>query len=169
MAAPSSAEIIRVIVVADASPLNYLILIEEIDLLPKLFGRVLVPAGVVAELQDPSAPSQVTQWIANRPGWLEVRESPEIRKEITYLDRGESEAISLALALNIPKLLIDDFAGRQAAKFLSLEVTGTLGLLKLAAQAGYLDEVSALRKLMGTNFRLSRSMRDALAQRNNPI
>ena len=31
------------IVVADTSPLNYLVLIDEIDLLPAIFGRVLLP------------------------------------------------------------------------------------------------------------------------------
>jgi predicted nucleic acid-binding protein len=34
-----------VIVVADASPLRYLILIEEVRVLPALYGRVIVPPG----------------------------------------------------------------------------------------------------------------------------
>jgi len=31
------------IVVADTTPVNYLILIGEIDVLPKLYGRVVIP------------------------------------------------------------------------------------------------------------------------------
>jgi predicted nucleic acid-binding protein len=38
------------IAVADTSPLCYLILIGEIDLLPKLFDRVLLPEAVRTEL-----------------------------------------------------------------------------------------------------------------------
>jgi len=33
------------IVVADTSPLNYLVLIDEIALLPALFQKVLIPPG----------------------------------------------------------------------------------------------------------------------------
>lgn len=43
------------VVVADTSPLNYLVLIGEIDLLRRLYGRVVVPSEVVAELTDRGA------------------------------------------------------------------------------------------------------------------
>jgi hypothetical protein len=39
------------IVVADTSPLNYLVLIDEVGLLPALFGQVLFPQAVFRELQ----------------------------------------------------------------------------------------------------------------------
>jgi predicted nucleic acid-binding protein len=35
------------LVVADASPVHYLILVEAIDVLPKLFSRVVIPAHVI--------------------------------------------------------------------------------------------------------------------------
>jgi uncharacterized protein len=47
------------IVVADASPLNYLIQIDSDNLLHELFGRVLVPAAVMEELGHPRAPVMV--------------------------------------------------------------------------------------------------------------
>jgi predicted nucleic acid-binding protein len=34
------------LVVADTGPLNYLVLIEAIELLPKLFEKVFAPEGV---------------------------------------------------------------------------------------------------------------------------
>ena len=43
------------IVVADTSPLNYLLLIDEIELLPAIFGHVLVPHTVLQELLHPIA------------------------------------------------------------------------------------------------------------------
>jgi predicted nucleic acid-binding protein len=50
-----------VIVVADTSPLNYLILIDQADLLPSLFGEVLLPHAVHRELQHPKTPERVRQ------------------------------------------------------------------------------------------------------------
>ena len=51
------------IVVADTSPLNYLVLIDEVDLLPALFGEVLIPQAVFQELKHPKTPAKVQQWI----------------------------------------------------------------------------------------------------------
>lgn len=45
------------IAVADTSPLCYVVLVGEIDLLPALFSEVLVPPGVAAELSDHRAPA----------------------------------------------------------------------------------------------------------------
>ena len=44
------------LVVADTSPLNYLILIEAVEILPMLFEQVLVPAAVHNELADVDTP-----------------------------------------------------------------------------------------------------------------
>ena len=61
------------IVVADTSPVNYLVLIDEIDLLPIIFGKVLIPEAVMEELQHPRTPPKVRQWIVNLASWIEVR------------------------------------------------------------------------------------------------
>ena len=60
------------IVIADTSPINYLILIGEIEILPKLYGRILVPPSVCGELKSLDAPKLVRLWIAQppySPGW----------------------------------------------------------------------------------------------------
>jgi predicted nucleic acid-binding protein len=54
------------IVVADTSPVNYLVLIDEIELLPFLFGHVLLPRAVFQELQHSKTPEKMRQW--NRSG-----------------------------------------------------------------------------------------------------
>ena len=57
------------IVVADTSPLNYLILIDEIDLLPALLGKVLLPYAVFRELKHPkTAPKVLNGWRIFRHG-----------------------------------------------------------------------------------------------------
>jgi predicted nucleic acid-binding protein len=44
------------IVIADTSLINYLVLIEQIEVLPKLYGRILIPPSVYEELQQGSHP-----------------------------------------------------------------------------------------------------------------
>lgn len=61
------------IVVADTTPVNYLILIGEIDVLAKLYGRVVIPPAVHDELTCSRAPESVRGWIAQPPAWLEFR------------------------------------------------------------------------------------------------
>lgn len=57
------------VVIADTSPLNYLILIGEVDLLAGLFRKVLIPDVVVSELRDSGAPPVVAEWASHLPSW----------------------------------------------------------------------------------------------------
>ena len=128
------------IVVADTSPLNYLILIDEIKLLAALFGQVLVPQAVVRELAQEKTPLPVRQWITCPPPWLEVRTLVSAANPaLMNLDAGEREAIQLALELRISTVLMDEADGREAAERLHLEVRGTLGILERAAKIGKID------------------------------
>ena len=82
------------IVIADTTPLNYLVLIEQADLLPRLFGRVLIPPAVFEELQNTEAPEAVRVWIASRPSWLQIHQlhiAPDAG--LDYLDAGERETL----------------------------------------------------------------------------
>ena len=152
------------IVVADTSPLNYLILVGEVHLLPTLFETVLIPSAVGAELQHPAAPEAVRTFIKSPPNWLILKElSNPPHPELAGLDRGESEAIQLAFEHGLKAVLIDDAKGRAKAMSMHLGVVGTVGILELGAKAGKVDLLSALNRLSVTNFRLSKIMRlDAL-------
>ena len=89
------------IVVADASPLNYLIQIESDHLLHTLFGRVLIPAAVIDELRNARAPRTVSSWVSRLPSWIEIRTlatAPDA--SLGALDLGEREAILLAQETN---------------------------------------------------------------------
>jgi predicted nucleic acid-binding protein len=61
------------IIVSDTSPINYLVLIGEIEILQKLAGQVIIPRAVYHELQDPHTPKQVKDWIDSAPTWIEDR------------------------------------------------------------------------------------------------
>ena len=142
--------------VADTSPLNYLVLINEIDLLPALFGTVLIPLAVFHELQHPRTSQQVKDWMMHPPAWLmHCMVTPIPSAAIMTLDPGEREAIQLALELAVDTILIDEAAGRRHAEELHLEVRGTLGILERGAKLGLTQFRPALARLEQTNFRVS--------------
>ena len=150
------------IVVADASPLCYLILIEEVRVLPALYGRVIVPPAVVTELNHERTPNVVREWFRARPEWLRVQapqQRPPSLRDV--LGAGEREAIALASELSADVLLMDDRDGRREAEKRSLAVLGTLRVLADAAEHGFVDLVVALDRLRRTNFRAD----DQLIQR----
>jgi len=144
-----------VIVVADTSPLNYLIQIESEQLLPLLYRRILVPAGVIQELAHPDAPEKVRVWQRNLPMWLEVCQtaSPPY-PDLAFLDLGEREAIQIAHERHADMLLIDERKGRREAKRRGLTTTGTLGVLLKAGASGLIDPRQAYEQLISkTTFR----------------
>ena len=150
------------IVVADSSPLRYLILIEHANVLPALYGRVVVPPAVITELNQERTPDPVRGWLANRPIWLEVQ-APRKLLDLprNVLGTGEREAIALALEIRADALLMDDREGREEARRLGLDVLGTLRVLAGAAEHEGADLAAAFDRLRRTNFRAS----DELIQR----
>lgn len=152
------------IVVSDTSPLRYLILVRAIDVLPALLGEVLIPPAVAAELMHAKTPAAVRDWFQSPPPWVKFQ-APRRVDAIARLGPGEQEAIALALELDADRLLIDDNAGKQAAKRLGLNAIGTLAILDLADKQGLLDLRQALDRLENvTNFRMSRVLRDRLLE-----
>jgi predicted nucleic acid-binding protein len=157
----------RMIVVADTTPLNYLVLVNEIALLPVLYQRILIPREVHRELQRSKTPPAVLEWALTLPTWCEVhslQSTPDAA--LNELDPGERDAIQLALDVGVDTLLIDESEGRREALRRHLLVTGTIAVLEKAAQRGLIDFRAALQRLELTNFRLSPSIRDVFLKRN---
>ena len=133
------------IVVADSSPLHYLILIEQVELLRQYFSEVLIPKEVIAELNAPATPLVVSQWLAKAPPWLTAVSvsAEEIGRVSASLDPGERAAIALAETARADLLLIDDRAGREEARRRGLRFTGLLGILRRAADHGLIDVLTS--------------------------
>ena len=151
------------LVVADTSPLRYLVQIDQIELLPQLFEKIFIPSVVYDELCHPSAPEAVRNWMSSRPDWLEVSmvaasDDPSLRA----LDEGEKSAIALGLILAADLILIDDRRGAAVAREKGFEVTGTLGILDLSARRGMVGLADSLARLRKTNFRGRKELFDAL-------
>lgn len=144
------------IAVADASPLCYLVLIGEIDLLPKLFGRVLVPHAVITELLHEGAPEAVRVWASNLPAWICAEATPDVLPSgMEKLQAGERAAIVLAESSKADIILLDERAARRVAAQRELRVTGTLGVLAEAATRGFVDLATTVDRLRKTTFRCS--------------
>jgi predicted nucleic acid-binding protein len=148
-----------VIVVADTSPLRYLILIEHAHILPRLYGHVIVPPAVVAELGHEHTPESVRSWLSSKPDWLQVQmPKTMVTADELALGLGERAAIALAEELAADALLIDDRDGRREAARRHLSVLGTLRVLADAAEQGLIDLRAAFGRLALTNFRTDQQL-----------
>src|SRR6266513_901722 len=88
-------------IVADTTPLNYLVLIQATDILPELYRTVLIPPAVKAELAHPNTPAVVRAWISQPHAWLEVvRLKRPVDSALEHLDAGKRAALDLAAAMD---------------------------------------------------------------------
>ena len=162
------------LVVADTSPLHYLVLIEHTAILPTLFEHVLIPPAVADELQRSRTPVPVRAWMESPPAWLEIR-SPHQPLVTTALrlGAGERETLSLAQELSADLVLLDDLEARGEAERYGLAVMGTLRVLELAAERDLLDFPTAMTQLAATSFHVPPQLVQAMlardAARKRPI
>ncbi len=153
------------VVVADTSPLHYLILCNAQELLPGLFSRVLIPPTVFKELQQSNTPEAVSRWAKSLPDWVQVQAPSHLDPSLN-LDKGELEAICLAREIKATAILMDDRAGRSAARRLGIAVTGTIGVLEEAAARGLIKLSVAIARLKETNARLDPELLKAALERD---
>jgi predicted nucleic acid-binding protein len=157
------------IVVADAGPLRYLVLIGKSQLLGELFEQVVVPAAVVDELTHSRTPEVVAIWIKHPPRWLTIVpvSSFPADSRLDHLDEGERQAIALAKDRGHSLLLMDEIEGRYAAESLGLLVLGAIGVLERAAKLHLIDFATAFKDLEQTNFHMSAALRRVIAERHH--
>jgi predicted nucleic acid-binding protein len=143
-------------VVLDTSPVCYLFLIGEVEILPALYDRLFVPPAVVAELGDPEAPQALRNWMASPPAWLEIHPvRPRSPEGLSLIQAGEREAIFLTEDLGADLVVLDDLEARGVAVGRGLKITGLLGILDQAATARLIDLPTAVERLRGTSFHVS--------------
>ena len=151
------------VVVADTTPIRYLTCVGYLDLLPRLFENVLIPAVVYEELQHPATPQPVRAALKPTPTWLKVI-STEVTDDpiLQVLDEGERAALTLGLRLGADLILMDERKGAAVARRKGLPFTGTLGILILAAERQWLDLADAFARLRQTNFHYSEDLLQSL-------
>ncbi|NMG60552.1 DUF3368 domain-containing protein [Geitlerinema sp. P-1104] len=155
------------IVVSDTSPILYLILIHQVELLPRFYNQIIIPDIVSEEMQASGAPSPLKTWIAAPPPWLQIQQTPPMNQpDLKRLHRGEQAAILLAQSISADLLIVDDLAARQAAQKQGLKIIGLLGILGEAGRRNWIDFPTTLEELLKmTNFRASPQLVQALLAR----
>lgn len=141
-------------IISDTSCLILLDNIGELEILHKLFGRIITTNEVVNEFGN------------LLPNWVDILEplNKAYQAEIeSVLDKGEASAIALAVELSDSLLIIDDLKGRKFANRLGLTITGTIGILVDAKLSGHIASIKPiLEKIKQTNFRLSQGFEVAV-------
>ncbi|MDQ2923980.1 MAG: hypothetical protein M3R43_00200 [Acidobacteriota bacterium] len=156
------------IVVCDTTPISYLIQIELIDLIPRLFGTACLPSAVLHELQHPNAPTVVRSWVEALPSWVSIYRPGPIKSPLLLgLHIGEREALAIAEKLQADFVLTDDFKARKVAHQLGIDTLTTLLILDAAADRGWLDFQATLRLLLQTNFRVDQLTVDQLIEKHS--
>ncbi|MBI3460421.1 DUF3368 domain-containing protein [Candidatus Acetothermia bacterium] len=162
-------------IIADSSPLIGLSRINQLELLPKLFGSVLVPPVVVEELFSKGHEKKGVEAL-RAATWLKTQElkDPNTLKVISStLDPGERAAIALAYESK-EALLVDDLAARREAERLGIEIYGTLSVLLEAKVDGFIPALKPLvEALVQEGFWLSPKLiedilREANESKKNP-
>ena len=155
------------IVVADTGPILYLFLIGEAGVLQAVYGEVAIPEAVARELGNTATPEALRVWLSAGVPWLHIHRAEGVLPVDRMLDDGEREAIVLANQLKASYLLMDDDAGRRAARrYATATVTGTIGVLYAASvtSQGRSNESSldyferCIRALRNTSFYFSTNL-----------
>ena len=135
-------------IVSNTGPIIGLAKVGKVGLLKSLAKEVLIPPFVQKELfgrigsETVQIESALDEFIRVMPA---DESMPSRRRTLAELDEGERQAVALAFALGKDVLLLmDDYAGRQAARKLQINVTGLVGLLLLAKEKGLVENVGSL-------------------------
>lgn len=154
------------IVISDNSALSALAEADLLDLLPRLFGVVIIPEAVQSECAHPKAPQLLRDWISQSPDWLQiVPDPPELLTETQGLGPGEAAAITLAwVNRKSSKLILDEKRGRRVAEALGLPKTGVIGIIGEAAELGWLEFDETIEQIQQTGFHMSDTIIEAVRQ-----
>lgn len=131
------------VIVSDTSPIINLAIIGHLDLIPRLFHKVILPQTVFDEIVHDGAGLPGAEEI-RQANWVEIRTCQNtalISLLSQELDPGESEAIALALEIQADFILMDEDMGRKIAIRYHLQPLGVLGILLRAKNDGFIPAV----------------------------
>ena len=137
--------------VINASPILLLAKAEVIQFLGSLCETLVIPAGVVAEVQNVHF-SDAGKLLFEREGKKFVSPSPPIHAALANWQGGAGEAEVISWALQNPGFtaVLDDRRARSLATRNGVAVLGSLRVIVLAKERGFIPRAkAALEKLRG--------------------
>lgn len=129
-------------VVLNNTPLVALAGLGRLDLLKLLFGEVVIPPTVREEFLAIDTAQRQAELI--QAPWIHCISLRAPSRTLSFggLDRGEAEVLALAEEADARLVVIDERKARRYAERLGLALTGTLGVLLLAKEKGFLTSVA---------------------------
>jgi len=158
--------------VSNTSPVLNLAIINRLDLLREQFREIWLPPAVIEELRlEEELPGSRAVRGAREAGWLQLGEvEDQLLVQVLQrdLDRGEAEAIALAVQMRAEWILLDERDARKVAKSLGLRVTGLLGILLRARREGKLPSLQEVMEELRENagFRIGAELVADLVKEN---
>jgi predicted nucleic acid-binding protein len=144
------------IVIADSSCFIGLSKIGQLNILPQLFGKIIIPEAVYYEVVIRGSGKAGAEEVKNAD-WIEnqkVKNELAVRAFRINLGFGESEVIALANECQADFIILDDWKARQTAEELELPVIGTIAILQKAVEKGIIENLpTVLENLRNAGFR----------------
>jgi predicted nucleic acid-binding protein len=143
--------------VVNASPVILLAKAGIIHFLPSLCEELVIPAGVVAEVQNGSLADLGRRWLADHGDqFLRPIIQPHPVLSDWHGGAGEAEVISWALRNPGFVAVLDDHRARMFAQGNGVSVIGSLRIIVLAKERGFIAKAApALEKLRGAGAYVS--------------
>ncbi len=158
-------------IICNTSPLQYLHQLGKLDILHSLVGNIVVPAAVVNEL-DTGKRLGIDLPDVAALGWATIRRpaGATALPLVSELGPGETEVLMLALESHDAIVILDDNHARFVVQTLGIKITGTLGILRDAKQAGIVPAINPLiDKLQGMGFRLAPHTKLAILKQTGEV
>lgn len=137
-------------IISDTTCFIILTKIGELNLLEKIYGKVITTKEVAKEFGK------------KLPSWIEIKNPSDKYRQLILemqIDKGEASAIALALETPNSTIILDDYKARKVAEKLGLEITGTIGIIIKAKKKGIIKSIKPiLEKIKNTDFRLSEEL-----------
>lgn len=153
------------IVISDTTPIISLLKADQLSLLKKLYGRVLIPQAVYRELTENPRYEKEAKIIKEMDFLLTMAienvKSVSILRAVTGLDAGESEALIMYDEQKADLLLMDEHKGRHVAKQLGVRHIGTVGILMLAYDKNLIqaeEVVNCIDSMLANGIRLDKKI-----------
>ena len=145
--------------VFNSSPWIFLTKLGIIEPALSLFQQIYVPLSVSKEiLSKPDESASILEKLQKKKhvDVLEARNIRLVNALGNRVGRGEAEAITIAIEMDVDIVVLDDYPARSEAMRLGLEVKGTLGIIRKLMELDRfkcnLEELSENLKSM--NFRV---------------
>jgi predicted nucleic acid-binding protein len=131
-------------IVSNTTPIIWLLKLNRLELLQKLYQQVFIPNAVFREIEAGKSKDFYQDFSRIERIKIVEIENKNAVKYFLDLDEGEAEAIVLDTELEADSIILDEMLGRFHAKHANLKGTGTLGILIKAKSEQLIDSLKPL-------------------------